>query len=232
MKTLQTILVLSSLLFFSSQISAQSNPDLGVRLTTSDYSRFQLEFRKPLSEKYTFRIGSSLGLGNGYHYDVVSASNDSVVTMREKVQWGYYGDLRFGLERNLKWKNFSLHADLILGYRRIEHQNWNSFSMLDSNNVWTSLNYDPYNSGNPLDVAAKSTEHYFGGGLCAGISYNIPLSNRFILNLNANYTGMVLFTVAYNETADLLNEFNDGSGTTFELYANAGIGLRYVFGKK
>ena len=72
-----------------------------------------------MSEKYTFRIGAALGLGNGYHYDVVSAANDSVVTMREKVQWGYYGDLRFGLERNLKWKNFSLHADLILGYRRI-----------------------------------------------------------------------------------------------------------------
>jgi len=228
MKALQKPLVLSFIFFSSFNAFNQARPDIGVRINSAEFNRIQLEFRKPISEKYTMRFGLSQGQSTGNYFSNISDANDSLVTFREKSKVGINFDFRFGFERNLSWKNFSLHGDLIVAYNKLDYHNWDSYTIKDSSNVWSQTpSYDPTHPN-----SARAVEHYIGGGLAAGISYNFPLSERFILNLNLNYTGLVRFNISHHETADNLNEFFDGNGTTFDLYTSAGVGIRYVFVKK
>ena len=231
MKTFQKILVFSFFLLSSFGALSQARPDIGERFNSAEYNRIQLEFRKPMTEKYIMRFGLSQGQWSGFHYSNVFSVNDSIVTFREKSGRGNYYDFRFGFERNLSWKNLSLHADIIVAYNKMDYHNWDSYSVKDSLDVWNHIENNSY-PVEPLPNNTTSTEHLFGGGLAAGISYNIPLSTRFILNLNLNYTGLIRFNDSYQESDDWLNEFNETNATTFDFYTSAGVGLRYVFLKR
>jgi len=232
MKTLQLLLVFSSIFFISLNAFTQARPDIGVRINSAEFNRIQLEFRKPISEKYTMCFGLSQGQWSGYHFSNVSDANDSLVTFRDKTGYGINFDFRFGFERNLSWKYFSLNTDVILAYNKLDYHNYDTYVFKDTFNVWSAVDYHPYLVDPKLANSSRATEHLLGGGIVAGISYNFPLSERFILNLNLNYTGIVRFNISHHETADNLNEFFDGNGTTFDLYTSAGVGIRYVFVKR
>lgn len=232
MKNLQKILVFSFFLFCASKASSQARPDIGIKFNTAEYNRIQVEFRKPLGEKNLLRFGLSEGQWSGYQYNVLTSANDSLVTFREKTGRGQYYDFRFGFERNLWINYFSLNADLILAYSKLEYHHWDSYAFKDTFNVWNEVDYFAYPSQSMFNNSANATEHLLGAGLAAGFSFNFPLADQFFLNFNLTYNALFRYKISHHETSDVLNEFQDGSGTTLDFYTSAGIGLRYIFPKK
>jgi hypothetical protein len=211
--------------------SAQLKADIGVRVATSDLNRLQLEFRKPLGEKYTFRLGATYGTIAYYPWTSVSDANDSVVTTRIRQQNNSSYELRFGFERKLKWKYLSVHADLATGYFQAYKYSWNAYSVLDTNNNWSDPWFTP-GYENLDSQFSFARDHFVTAGLVFGISADYPLNNRLVLNLNANYGAFTRFQVGHDEINDFADEYYDGNSMTYHLYPSAGIGLRYVFGQK
>jgi hypothetical protein len=227
-------MILKSMLFMcvilsSLTLSAQQSADLGVRVNTSDLNRLQLEFRKPLGEKYAFRLGATYGQLWYYPWTSVSDASDTMVTSRTKEQSSLAFDLRFGIERKLKWNYLSLHADLITGYYQYRRQSYDVYSVLDSNNNWS----DPTFSGlQGMDHNLSSaTDHFVSVGLAGGISVDYPFAKRLILNLNASYIMAARFQFSHQEYNDFSNEYPAGNSFIYELYPSAGIGLRYSLQK-
>jgi len=130
---------LFALLFFvyfsTFKLSAQS--DIGIRFTTSDYNQAQLEFRKSLNENFSFRLMTSVGAHKVSEHWNPHEFDDSVLTLRNSNEFRNYYDFRFGLNRNLKWDYFSVHADFAVGYSRAYLSRWNTYRVYDSINGFT-----------------------------------------------------------------------------------------------
>jgi hypothetical protein len=232
MKTLQKILVLSALLVGAKNVAAQTKPDLGIQFNTAEQNRLQLQFRAPLKEKSMLRFTLSQGQWSGYHFNRIIDATDSLVTFRENTAQGQYFDCRFGVERKIDFlKSFSIHADVVFVYQKSEYHNWDSYSFKDSLNNWSQTNYYPHIpaiAGN----SATATEHFLGAGLVAGYSFNFPLADQFFLSCTMNFTTMSRSKISHHENADVQNEFYNGKNTALDFHTSAGIGLRYIFGKK
>lgn len=209
---------------------SQKYSDLGIRFNSADMNKIQLEFRKPVAQFSRLRFGLSMGLVYDYPYESIVEANDSLVVMRKKESLGNHYDFRFGLERKLTYDWLSLHADLIFAYSSITYRNNNFYHSPDTFGVWNSYDYNPFTQAE--DPIATSVNSVLGGGLSAGLSFNFPLTESFILNFTGNYNGVILFGVAHKETNDVYDEFHDPTGYTGYVYINAGIGLRYVFNSK
>jgi len=220
------LLLIFALQIVSLNLLAQKNADIGFRFTTSDYNKLLLEFRKPINKNYSIRLGLSTGANSFYPRREIIAANDTIITTISN-QSRYYDDFRFGFERKLPMNFFSVHADLILGYQRTYLHNENFYYVKDSLGVWQRES-DTAFSGN----SSSAYKHYISTGLSIGMSFDYPLSKRFILCLNANYTGFLRFQFSETETNDFLNEFDSGNEILLNLYGTLGVGLRYVFGKK
>lgn len=217
--------------FLSVHLAAQS--DIGIRFTTSDYNHAQLEFRKKLNENFSFRLMTTVGAHQVSEYWNPSTYDDSVLTMRYSNEFRNYYDVRFGLNRNLKWNYFSVHADLAIGYSRAYLSRWNSYRLYDSiDGFIIPPNYMTDTSQLYPAQNAQIFKHYISTGLSLGISFDYPLSNQFILSFSANYSPMFRFQFKQTEVQDDLNEFEPSNEILFHLYGSAGIGLRYVFEKK
>lgn len=206
---------------------SQKYSDLGIRFNSADMNKIQLEFRKPVEQFSRLRFGLSMGLVYDYPYETIVEAHDSLVVMRKKESLGNHYDFRFGLERKLTYDWLSLHADLIFAYSSITYRNNNFFYSPDTFGVWQSYDNNPFTLAD--DPVATSVNSVLGGGISAGLSFNFPVTENFILNFTGNYNGILLFSVAHKETNDALDEFHDSSGYTGYVYINAGIGLRYVF---
>lgn len=225
------IALFSFVQFLSSPLIAQS--DIGIRFTTSDYNHAQLEFRKTLNEKFSLRLSTTVGAHQVSEYWNPSAYDDSVLTMRYSNEFRNYYDFRFGLNRNLKWNYFSVHADLAVGYSRAYLSRWNSYRLYDSIGGFTvPPNYMTDTSQLYPSQNAQIFKHYISAGLSLGISFDYPLSDQFILSFSANYSPMFRFQFKQTEVQDDLNEFEPSNENLFHLYGSAGIGLRYVFEKR
>lgn len=228
-KSIFTFLLSASLL----TLNAQQNAELGVRITQAPYNKIQLEFRKPLNEKYAFRSGLSVGQDFVPTGDAIFDANDSLVTMRHKDGLSNYYDIRFGLNRVLKNSPFSLHLDFVFGYNRNYLRNWNYSQAADSAGNWDYSNIITFSSQAPLEGSTSDAyNHFLSGGFSFGASFDYPLGERFVLSLNLNQTFMARFQFRHTERNDIYNEFHEGNSTLLEFYSTAGIGLRYRFGVK
>lgn len=226
----RSILILGMLLL-SVQVYSQRRADIGIRFNTAEYSRIQLEFRKPVGEFSFLRLGLSLGNTSQYPRHDVFAANDSVVTIRQKDQFGNHYDLRFGLERRISYDWLTFHADLICAYSDITNRNWSYYHVLDSAGTnWNLTQQDPY--GSTTSTTTTAVTSFISGGLALGLSFNFSVTENFMLSFTGNYTGMLRFAIAQNESNDLFDEFEYSSYSIYELYPSAGIGLRYVFTPK
>lgn len=209
-------------------LSAQErHADLGIRLNSANYNRIQLEFRKPVGQKYYCRLGVSLGFQYDFPTRDIFDANDSVVTTRQNDVFGNHYDLRFGFERTVSYDWLTFHADLIFAYSSITNRRWSYYHILDS--TGTSWDYSNTAPDGSADQTATAVNGVLGGGLALGLSFNFPVTENFILNFTGNYTGMYRVAVSQRESNDVYNEFDFAKTSAFEVYPSVGLGLRFIF---
>lgn len=222
------LLLITAGLFISIQSSySQRVSDLGIRFSSAEFNRIIIEYRKPVGENFRFRLGASMGYVYEYPIESIFDANDSLVVIRKKETFGNHYTLRTGFERKLTYDWLSLHADMIFGYSSITNRNRNYFYSPDTNGVWLFSDENPFTLQDEL--TATSINSVVGGGICAGLSFNFPVTESFILNFSGDYTALIHFAVAQKETDDVYNEFELSSGNVINVFASASIGLRFVF---
>lgn len=204
--------------------------DLGIRFSTEEYNRVQVEFRKPFGNFYRWRLGASYGFNYYNPVPMVLNASDSLVTMRKKEVYGTHYDLRFGFERTVAYPWLSFHADLIFAYSIVTNSNWNYYYKPDSTSTWAAYSLNPYTQ--LTEEKSTATNGVIGGGAVLGISFNLPVTKNFILNFTGNYAGIMRTSVSQKETNDIYNEFEPSSASIFEIFPSAGLGLRFVFDPK
>ncbi|MBK7131188.1 MAG: hypothetical protein IPM74_15440 [Crocinitomicaceae bacterium] len=221
------VLCLSSV-FVLSQEDTVRHGDVGLRFTTSEFNRIQVEFRFPAGTYSYLRLGTSMGFQYNYPGRDIFAANDSIVTTRQKDLYGNHYDLRFGFERQISYDWLCFHADAMVAYSSLTKRNWSYYHVLDSSGTdWKFEHTNPY-SGVGQDSAMAVTS-YIGAGVVLGLSFNFNITENFILNFTGNYAGVMRFGVSEKEQNDIYNEFDFAKSANFELFPTAGIGLRYVF---
>lgn len=212
---------------------AQEKGDLGILISTSETARISLEYRKPIGEKYKFKIGltqGSTGLNNwGYDGQIVAIS-DSAVSERNFYKSGSQSGLRIGAERQFGNSMFSIGGDLILGYKNERSTYRYSVKYLQEDGSWNQhsvSSYDPAIEGN---LNSSITRHYLVAGARISINMDVPLGGGFLLNLSAaSNLGMPIYMGASNVSDP--NDFFLGTPPfSIDLTSTFGIGVRYVFG--
>ena len=98
-----------SFLLIATNLQAQPKADIGIRYSGNSFNLFQLEFRKPLNDNYALRF--SLTKGRIQIYESASSilfDSDSLIVFRNSYQnINVPVDIRFGIERKLKWNLLS-----------------------------------------------------------------------------------------------------------------------------
>lgn len=221
------LLLVTAGLLLSFQSYSQRVSDLGIRFSSAEFNRIIIEYRKPVGDNFRFRLGASMGFVYEYPVESIFDADDSLVIIRKKETFGNHYNLRVGFERKLTYDWLSVHADLIFGYSSITNRNRNYFYSPDSTGAWLFYDKNPFTLQDEL--TATSINSVLGGGVCAGLSFNFPVTESFILNFSGDYTAMMHFAVAQKETDDVYNEFELPTGSVINVFASASIGLRFVF---
>lgn len=214
-------------ILFYQTLSAQRFPDLGIRFSSANYNRIQIEFRTPVKEFSYLRFGLSQGQQpNSTRRDVLNAS-DSIVTIRQKDLYGAHYDFRFGFERNLSYDWLTFHVDGIFAYSRLINQNWNYYHVYnDSSMAFIQQVDSPFDT---LDYVSYANNSILGVGAALGLSFNFTVNENFMISFTGNYTGMYRWNISQQEINDVYNEFEFNPSSMFEVYPSVGVGLRYVF---
>ena len=210
-------------------IHAQRTPDIGFQVSSNNDAKMILEYRVPVMEKWTFNLGTAYGqYSNWPSSGTIVHASDSTVTQRRYTSHMNMGTLRFGMERQMGTSMFSFGADIIVGYRNINRKYSNLEIVLDSSGNWNGPSiYHFTGSGDP--DYAQSTSHYITPGIQVSAKMDIPLGNRFFLNLFAN--NLMSSDLKFSETKviDPHGEFAGPDIFTLDMQMSAGIGLRYRF---
>lgn len=225
-----------SILIFTGYSNAQMRQDIGFRVEWGGERNAVLEYRLPFAHKTYFV--SALTFGGESHYPgsfdgtAIASVNDTLVEYRPTYTWKSGGDLRIGLERQLKWPVLSARADVLLGYRIGGTQRRSSYMELE-NGTWQSISRIDLDPMYPSKEASLRSNILLPG-FSMSMHLNLPLGNRLLVNLQAAYTGYISLKYSTTELSDPLNEFNPQTGNIWGLDFNArlGVGLKYKFGKE
>jgi len=194
------------------------------------------EYRLPVANKTYFTAGISYGGKSNYQTNFSGASlatvNDTLIEYRPTDTWQSGCDLRFGIERQLKWPVLSARADLLLGYRQRSMERNSSFVELE-NGIWMTMT--EFRSGPQYaDNTALLRSSLLQPGASFSMDLNLPLGTRLLVNLHAAYIVAGNFVYKTDEVSDPLNEFNPQNGANWglDIDARLGAGLRYKFGEE
>lgn len=207
------------IIFVSSSSFAQYRYDIGLKASTYDMERFQLEQRFHLKSPYsivvTFAVGSH---GNGYNSQT-PIYNDSLITASSYYFNTQNNVLKVGVQRKLGFLAtdvFYAGATLGVGYERGRNSSYSATysigdSIVDPNPYsyeWNTINYDSFENR----TKAINTQL----GLSFGM--DVPISKRLSINAEVGFSGILTNSITY----DYL---------TLDLLGNISGGLRYQFGK-
>ncbi|MBK9592588.1 MAG: hypothetical protein IPO32_14190 [Crocinitomicaceae bacterium] len=125
MNSLNLKMVAIAVMLSTTNLNAQLKSDIGIRMSTSRLEKIQLEFRKPVNEKYSLRF--ALTTGQNYYIPFSThktiSNSDTVQVYRNANSFiTRSANLRAGIQRTLKWNVLSIYSDLLVGYY---HQNSN-----------------------------------------------------------------------------------------------------------
>lgn len=232
--------VLSFLLYlFITSSFAQAQSDLGLIFSRNNYGNIGLEYRHGINEKSMVTAGVFYGSYNSYFSSsgskVISAS-DSIVILR-KYHSAHDGfSLRLGYAKEVI-NMFSLGGHILLDYQRSYTGSNDIFTTKDIDGSWslpTTYNQYTVYSGSP-EITQDTTwagvyHHYFKPGIQLYASMNIPLGDRFLLNLSAACAMQYWIYLGESQLHDPNNEFAYDPGSIFSFDTRLNIGLRYKFG--
>ena len=208
---------------------SQQKSDIGLMITNDQLNALILEYRKPFSEKNHFKIGASFG-GNDYNspFKIIEA-NDTIVTERYSGNRTSYSFLRIGIDRQIKTSMFYYGIDFILGYHSNERFSANKISTLDIDGNWKSATH--FGSFEDREYAMIK-DHFLIPGLQLHLSMDVPLGDKFLLNLQyASQFGIYKY-IKSTDKVDPLNEYGGYGFGGFSYDGRFGIGLKYKLGNK
>lgn len=229
---MKNLLVL--LLFIAPFFSiSQTKGDIGFIYNTFSLNRINLDYRKPIGEKYKFKIGAVIGTNSSTFNEPknIVFGSDSLITFQDNVFSANQFSLKIGAERKLGESMFSIGTDLLFSYR--DEKKWiyeYNYLHNDSLNNWqlqTANNSNGYGFNNTTN--SKVRRGYFVPQLQFYLSMDIPVVSNLYLNLFVG--GVFSFPIFINESQknDPFNDYPIPTNVnTFEMSNQAGIGLRYA----
>lgn len=219
-------------IFFGGNSFSQKKGDLGLILSTNKKTKINLEYRKPINEKYKWKIGFLYGNEVnqfGYKRRIIRSS-DTSVTYREYHSESNNFGLRLGIERRLKTSHFSVGADLNFRYINTNHINNENTFYVDSSGYYSIPITTIFSPGkNPS--ASGRTRHFFEPGIRLSLNLDLPLGNRFLVHMSVNTLMGVPIYMGESNVVDVNQKFPLGSPpSTINFEYTAAIGLRYILG--
>lgn len=230
-------LIALTFLLIGSNSNAQPKSDIGIRYSGTNLNLFQIEFRKPVNEFYSFRFSITKGrLFSSTSSTSILFHSDTLVVFRDRYQHTNSPvDIRFGIERKLKWNLFSVHSDLVVGYYNLHEAASTRFRITDEYGfMYEPTNYSsevPTEYLTPYYGSNSWRTQYISGGLALGLSLDVPFYD-FILGINAQYTGTIGLPVESKSLQNPANGFEKIGEIQYRHYPSAGVALRYVLGNK
>lgn len=225
-----TLLILLLIVNFSTQAQTDTSSDIGLSYGSYDLNRVNLEFRKPLKDKWKLRLGITAGSSYSspwYNSSNILSVTDTLVTERLRIDNRTQFTFLTGVERQLRESVFSVSADLLFSYLQVTDGFYSKQTELNSNNEWEVVtnNWEKEN-----DLRSTRKTNYFTPGVQLKFAMNLPIRERFILH--ASIGGIFNSPIYLNESIqnDPLNEFKPHTKTTIFNFTNqANIGIRYKF---
>ena len=230
MKT-QTLLYV--LLIFSSAILYGQKPaELGIHFSRNNTRNVMLDFRLPVGEKYHLKFGATYGFyGTWPGGSTIISTTDSSYTNKTNYSSNYHGALNFGATRQFGTSVFSLNSDLNIGFRSSK-KNYREYTYVlnesgdyESATVYGSIFEPPING-------SEATNYHLYFGLLFGGAMNLPVGNRFVIELSLGGYGTYYTPVGQKIEYDNLNVIEPNDVSFFNLDVVASIGLRYKFKSK
>ncbi|NOQ70586.1 MAG: hypothetical protein GQ574_01205 [Crocinitomix sp.] len=235
MHPLKKIIITLIGLLFLIPSNAQEKADFGFAISTSQYNKFTLEYRKPFGEKYHFRLAAAYGESNYYLWqqqgEIISVS-DSIITKRNYLKNGFRTGLRFGVERQFGNSMFSVGTDLSLNYWQSNSAYQYSSTYLRDDGTWSGNSLFPGFQPSDDPNNSRISRHYVVPGVRLSLNMNIPIGNSFILNLAGSGIFNVPLYMGATQVDDPLGLFNYIPQRWLDFNTNASIGLRYIIGSR
>jgi hypothetical protein len=237
MKSLNLSMAMLALMLATTNLQAQLKSDIGIRISTSRLEKIQLEFRKPVKEKYSLRFALSTGTNYTLPFFVhkTISNSDTVLVYRDAGSYitrSY--NLRAGIQRNLKWNVLSVYSDLSAGYY---HQSSRGGILYNVNREdgysYTTSQPTPHVSQEYYNAQYHDSHwsaDYISTGLSLGVSLDVPFY-KLILGVNVQANGTMGIPVHHRSVYDPDNDFGDIDVVKFFWHPSAGIALRYMLGK-
>ena len=203
--------------------------DIGVRASMGFSPQLSLEFRNRINDQYRWLVGvdynsnNYIGFGNFNEPTIIYASSDSVITKSQN-----YSDFRvvgrYGVERSFKKApNLYLGANLLFGYQQYTETSSRRLDTLNEFGSWQRVfDIENFHKNHTTIIS-----HNLVVGAMLTVGWDIPISKRFICNLNVSQSFDYSFNVGQTSspsTLALTNPMNQ-----FNSDVRAGIGLRYKF---
>jgi len=223
MKINISIISFFAFIFVSSASFSQYKYDIGLRASSYDLERFQLDFRYHLDSPYSlvFSIGSgSDGSGNHTQSPVF---NDSLLTINNRFQNASNTVFKFGVQRKLGFLAsdvFYVGATIGLGFDQERYSNDLATYVVETDSMGNVKNPIDYPWGYQGSVYSASTFRAVNAQLALSAGMDVPLTKRFSINAEIGFAGI------YRKILD--NSFT----SIITLYPSVSGGLRYSFGKQ
>ena len=238
MKIFKITTTLTLMLMYQFSMFSQTTSDIGIFISTVNENKLKIEYRKPLNEKYNLKLG--IGYGTNYSSifsgsgDIYNATDSLIITHSKNYSESKFG-LQIGLDRQIKSSPFFVGLDFIMSYKKSTYMLTERNYELNENGDWTyeyynhSMNND-FGGGYSIDsIYGHTNVHYIIPALQLSIGVDLPLNERFLVNLSfANSMGVAV-NVGESYKSDPLNELGYLKSTVLVNRSQFGIGLRYKF---
>lgn len=205
------------ILLFPNSVLGQFKHDIGMKVNSNEYERFQLEYRWHPNEKWAFTTAFTYGTRFDYYTYSHVAVEDSLITYYTNTGETISYNISVGAMRKLnfmKHNYYYLGANIGVGGLRDRNSSYRNTYTLDS----TALTYGVYQPGE--DVDGWDTHNSYNSFSTVSRVYlgaDVPILDRLSLNMEAGIWANMSF---YQNNSVYFNS---------RLYASAG--LRYRFGR-
>jgi hypothetical protein len=231
-KVVAQIALITLALSFSFFSFGQRTSDIGIGLSTDQQQRFIFEYRKPIKEKWRLTLGAVYGHYNYRSGGRIVAFSDSLAELQSSSSTVHKGSLRIGVDRQFGNSIFSIGTDLLLNYK----SRYNYYHSLEYTQDTSGISL-PYIYGgySPEGGFTAYRIHYLGAGLQITGKMDLPINDKFSLNLfvgpaiSLNSSFKIDNIMDPNNELEYLNDMPRIS--TLDLDLVAGIGLKYAVGK-
>ncbi len=222
--TLKNIIFSILVLACSSYTFSQS--DISLLVSTNNLNKLTLEWRKPISDKMKFKIGSTMGgFTNTYSPKVgdVRVINDTIVQQFHSSNERRFA-LKLGFERQIKTSVFYYGFDLFTGYQTRQSRYFQTFTPVtaDSMDVFLTTTSGPNGS---------QTARFISIGGLTSFGMNLPINESLIFNVSLGIGLDVNYFLNASNELDPLSINGYTSGTNLSTYMSGTAGIRYKFSK-